>query len=53
MHNNIFSKILLQSLVLASELCLNIIEYKANPICSLYKVFKKAEAYFDMLNAKF
>ena len=34
------------------ELCLNMIEYKANPMRSLYGAFKKAKAYLDVLNAK-
>lgn len=32
-----------------SELCLNMIEYKANPIHSFYNVFKKAEAYLNII----
>lgn len=31
---------------------LYIIEYQANPMHSLFGVFKKAEVYFDILNAK-
>ncbi len=34
------------------ELCLHMIEYKANPMRSLYGAFKKAEVYLDVLNTK-
>ena len=34
------------------ELCLHIIEYRANLMRGLYGAFKKAEAYLDILNAK-
>ena len=34
------------------KLRLYIIEYRANPMRSLYGAFKKAKAYFNMLNAK-
>lgn len=33
-------------------LCLHMIEYKAKPIHSFFRTFKKFEAYIDMLNAK-
>lgn len=33
-------------------LYLYIVKYKANSMFSLYRVFKKTKAYFDMLNAK-
>ncbi len=35
-----------------SELCLHMIEYKADPMRSLYGAFKKAEIYLDVSNAK-
>ena len=34
------------------KLCLYMIEYRANPMRSLYKLFKKVKTYFDVLNAK-
>ena len=34
------------------ELCLHMIEYRADPMHSLYEAFKKAEAYLDILNTK-
>ena len=34
------------------ELCLHMIEYRADPIRSLYGAFKKAKVYLDVLNAK-
>lgn len=34
------------------KLCLYIIEYKTNPIRNLYKAFKKAKTYLNILNAK-
>ncbi len=35
-----------------SKLRLDMIKYRANPIRSLYGLFKKAEVYLDVLNAK-
>lgn len=34
------------------ELCLHMIEYRADLNCSLYGALKKAEMYFEVLNAK-
>ena len=34
------------------KLCLYIIEYRANPMYNPYRAFKKAKAYFGVLNAK-
>ena len=34
------------------KLCLHMIEYRTDPIRSLYEAFKKAEAYLDVLNGK-
>lgn len=34
------------------DLCLYIIKYRAEPTLSPFRVFKKAEAYINMLNAK-
>lgn len=35
-----------------SKLCLYMIEYRADPMRNLYRAFKKAGAYLDVLNAK-
>lgn len=34
------------------KLCLYIIDYRINPMRSLYRVFKKAEIFIDVLNLK-
>lgn len=34
------------------KFCLYLIEYKIDLICNLYKTFKKAKIYLDILNSK-
>lgn len=34
------------------KLCLQIIKYKTDLMCSLYKIFKKAKIYLDIPNTK-
>lgn len=34
------------------KFCLYLIQYRVNPICCFYGIFKKAEIYLDILNAK-